>query len=1384
MHKNSKKINNNFNYALKIIIGIFSITIIISIFNNTHSQSNTSIIPINLASTSLHDSVTLDKPTMALALSVEFPTVGAQYRTDTYSSTTEYIGYYYSKGCYQYIDTPTENPQTGKTKTDYKRFQYVSSSTTRTCSGETFSGNFLNWSSSSAIDMLRLALSGGDRYIDQNDLTVLQRAILPNCTPANACFWNSSSYFPAKKLTSSNNYSGAIPASMQKSAATKNIWVANILDRIYFRADNNSSGTGNATSFYKDYTLGKKDSSGKNGLNSDGFFYARVEVCKKSGDTVVDHKDFDLCTKYPNGYFKPTGVIQKYSDNLRIAAFGYLMDQSNSYGGVLRAPMKYVGAKTYNKYGKEEGANSKNEWDIQTGIFRENPENATDVANSGVINYLNKFGRTGPTPGTYKEFDTLGDLYYETLRYLQGLGPSDAAIKKTNGTSNITSEMKDGFTAYTTWQDPYANRSAAEQYSCLKSNIVVIADKNTHEQSWSSRTVDISKNLPDFPAWLKKASDYEKNKFSNSDLTTTNNRHQIVGYAYWAHANDIRGNAWTKDNLDASNNDKRRPGLRVKTFLFDVNELSASNDLNVRKKSNQLFLASKYGGYENDPKNIEKKPYSINEIPDFGIQPPNPSTSTPLKNDLVWQRTSGDASTYYLQSDARNVLSAFEEIFDRAASAAQSIAQSAATTSSISATTDSYIYTGTYDTASWTGNITAKKIVVDSITKNISLVADSNWDPAALLGRKNPENRNIVIGLGNDFGGTTGAIPFKWADITGTALEEHFKKSSPSATLDSLGSNRINYLRGSKTEEGSSSSSFRIRSSLMGDVINSGVTYSGKPSNKFIDPSYQLFIAANKNRTPIVITGANDGMLHAFAAEATSNLARGEEVFAYIPSWLAPKLPSLAATTYINNHQAFVDAPSEVGEAQLSFTAGAGAATDWKTVLVSGTGGGGRGVFALDITTPTSFSASNLLWEFTHRNDADLGYVVGRPKILKFKTGVNTYRWFAAVASGVNNYSSTFTTDGGSGNPAIFLLALDKPSNQAWELGTNYFKISLPLDSTLATTMAPGIVDFSMLWGAAGEVTQIYAGDLHGNLWKLDFTDFNTESKYKPTSEWNINKLSYFKKGTPAQALPFYQAVRNNNRQPISAAPVLLAGPMLNGLETFYVAFGTGKYLENSDLANTNRQSFYVLLDNGETTSDSSASGRTAAITGTSRLQAATIDTANSKINISNFIWGRPKKDTDAVTIKSGWYFDFPVTAERMIYSGTNIGSFNISFNSIIPGASQVNQTVCMADTASSNLYEINIASGIGKYQISQIGILGPSLFLNNEEKTSTAAIDSTGRAKRTIIQEEIASGTSGHSVRSASIFEMVGRLSWRQLYNYKELKHKITPATPTTPAP
>ena len=44
--------------------------------------------PINLSADPLYAATAADKPTMALALSVEFPTLGAQYQ-DAYSSAKE-----------------------------------------------------------------------------------------------------------------------------------------------------------------------------------------------------------------------------------------------------------------------------------------------------------------------------------------------------------------------------------------------------------------------------------------------------------------------------------------------------------------------------------------------------------------------------------------------------------------------------------------------------------------------------------------------------------------------------------------------------------------------------------------------------------------------------------------------------------------------------------------------------------------------------------------------------------------------------------------------------------------------------------------------------------------------------------------------------------------------------------------------------------------------------------------------------------------------------------------------------------------------------------------------------------------------------------------------
>lgn len=1429
---------------------------------------------VDLAREPLYAATTVDKPTLALALSVEFPTVGAQYR-DGYSNSNEYIGYYDSESCYIYNNAPAENPASGLSKADYKRFDRSGAATNRMCS-DAFSGNFLNWVSNSAIDMLRLALSGGDRYIDQDGLTILQRAVLPNGSPTPSDFWNNSSYFPDKTLSrnggGAGSYWGAIPVAMKTAAGTNDIHVANTLNRIYFRA--NASATGNSSTGPASYTLSSSPSwavgtiansanygsstsdlpaaavscSSNNGtcaftgikevwyggstgsgssrkyywrygpaysrdgagvtcstanfgtpgsvsspscyirdytgswtppqaagdLNTDGFFYSRVQVCASSGGLLQDVRDYGLCRQYPNGKYKPTGVIQKYSDQLRLAAFGYLMDQTQSssngrYGGVLRAPMKYVGGKTFDEFGVDNTSstgNAKTEWDANTGIFRINPESDL-MGVSGVVNYLNKFGRTGATPGMYKQYDPVGELHYEALRYLQGMQPTADAV------SNINTTMKDGFPVYASWTDPYGGRRTnASDYSCVKSNIVVIGDKNT----WDGNrlpTASAVNNVPDINAWRSVVGKFEGNTagtyvdgqgvtqtISNpntangsiSSVITNTGRSQIIGSAYWAHMRDIRGTDW-KDGSGAPN-PLQRPGLRVKTFIFDVNEASGSSDYPTRSTSNQLFIAAKYGGYESDPTNTGAKPYNTKGNP-F-------KRNDGTNDDSVWKRSAapGDAQTYYLQSDARGVLSAFDAIFSRASTAARSIAGGAAASSSVSSGTR--LYTARFDTSNWSGDVVAESLGVDSVSKAITL-GSQVWSAANKLDTRASaaSGRNIVVGRESGTA-SPAATDFSWNSIE-AALQGYLNKSAPTESPDGRGQDRLNYIRGDRSLEGNP---FRVRTSLMGDVVNSNVVYSDAPGLMYAGAGYTAFRSQYGNRTKAVFAGANDGMLHAFNAE------NGVELFGYIPSWLGPKLSALTDPTFSTTHQNYVDAPLALGDAQV---ASDGVAADWKTVLAGGTGGGGSGVFALDISDPSSFDASKVLWEFKRADDSDMGQVVGQPRILKFKTsgsgsGTPTYRWFVAVASGVNNYvmdsAGQFSA---TGKPTLFLLAIDKPAGTAWSLGENYYKISLPVDASLAATVAPGLVNFTPLYGFAGEVTDIYMGDMHGKLWKL--SNFNNLLP----ANWSIDNLSFFNKGTAGSPIPYPLFVAKTSAgdvQPITVAPTLFTGAIVAGVETFHVSFGTGKYLESADNTSTLVNSFYTLYDNGSPVADDNPVGD-GAISGRGRLIPGAIDTVAKTIAVNAFKWGRPMSNADA-TMRSGWYIDLPSSGEKMVSSIADFGVGSAAFNTVIPGASGSSPGSCSAASGGGNQYVFDIFTGKGTYIPSNVGIPGPAIFFVNASETTETKSDSTGRRIRTTVQRGMTVGQSGVSTggQNVTVKEVVGRLEWRQIFNYQDMKN------------
>ncbi|MBY0418095.1 MAG: hypothetical protein K2W88_08565, partial [Pararheinheimera sp.] len=361
-----------------------------------------------------------------------------------------------------------------------------------------------------------------------------------------------------------------------------------------------------------------------------------------------------------------------------------------------------------------------------------------------------------------------------------------------------------------------------------------------------------------------------------------------------------------------------------------------------------------------------------------------------------------------------------------------------------------------------------------------------------------------------------------------------------------------------------------------------------------------------------------------------------------------------------------------------------------------------------------------------------------------------------------------------SGKPTLFFLALDKVVGAAWTLGTNYYKVNIPIDETLAATQPTGMSNFSALYGANGEVTQIYAGDFHGKVWKLNFTDLNNKtSGYKPTTDWNMDKLSSFNRGTATSPLPypFYIAKDSaGNVQPITVAPSLFTGPIVKGVESFYVLIGTGKYLESGDNLSTRTQSVYALYDNGSTSAD--ASPIVSAISGRSRLQAGTVDTSTRKINITAFTWGRPETNADA-TQRSGWYFDLPATGEKLVSSISDLGNLTATFNTLIPGISGA-AAACTTNEGSGKQYTVNVASGKGDYVESIVGVLGESIFLTNADKTEVSKFDSTGRAIRKTTKQAIQVGSKGTGAgKSVVVEETIGRLSWRQIYNYQDLRNK-----------
>ena len=499
-----------------------------------------------------------------------------------------------------------------------------------------------------------------------------------------------------------------------------------------------------------------------------------------------------------------------------------------------------------------------------------------------------------------------------------------------------------------------------------------------------------------------------------------------------------------------------------------------------------------------------------------------------------------------------------------------------------------------------------------SNTCNVPMATSCTGTMPAMVST-NSDTRNIYTANSS----ATALTPFDAAYATAnpayfsaTGLSQ-WSSFTATQQAEASGTNLINFLRGQSGYENRTSNLvgsvdnrlYRYREATMGDALESQPIFIAAPVFSYADPGYTAFKTAQASRPGTVYMGANDGMLHAFSAldEGTSPVVPGgSERWAYVPSMVIPNMWKLADYNYATQHTNFVNGSPIISDICTAFCDGISGTPVWKTILVGGLNAGGRGYYALDITDPT---APALLWEFTTTagqgsvTDDDLGYSYGNPVITAKADGT----WVVLVTSGYNN------TSPGNGQGYLYVL------NAA--TGAIISKIGTGAGST---TTPSGLAKISA-WNdssASNRASYVYGGDLLGNVWRFD-----------------INSTAAVTTGLGTGDVVQFATLKDPSgvAQPITTSPVL---GQISKQRVIFV--GTGKYLETSDLTDTQVQSEYALKDDGTTIyTNPAGSPRNSTTLVQQTLTTSATGNRSASTNPVDFTTGH------------GWYVDFPDSGER-----------------------------------------------------------------------------------------------------------------------------------------
>lgn len=318
-----------------------------------------------------------------------------------------------------------------------------------TANPSSWSGDFLNYTTMTRMDVMLRALYGGKRSVDTDSQTILRRAFVPWTIHTWGVEYESeltdgfriSDYTPLSEPTSGRRHHFATNNSVSYGDIPHLRIRKNVSGRIWDWVDKgNTQGDG----------------------NSDEDLIVDVEACTPG---FID----EACSLYPNGNYKPTGLLHTYGEN-NAMYFSLLTGsyENNKQGGVLRKAMRSF----TDEINADTGVYNSSDGIVHTLNAIQIPNSFTRRTNATMTDCRFIVDRVFDNGECSAWGNPVAEMMFEGLRYLAGAG-SPTPMFHENVSHAASKDSSLGLTI-ASWDDPYSDTQPYGQ--CASAYQLVISD--------------------------------------------------------------------------------------------------------------------------------------------------------------------------------------------------------------------------------------------------------------------------------------------------------------------------------------------------------------------------------------------------------------------------------------------------------------------------------------------------------------------------------------------------------------------------------------------------------------------------------------------------------------------------------------------------------------------------------------------------------------------------------------------------------------------------------------------------------------------------------------------------------------------------------------------